>query len=62
MSTDTSENGLELLIMRSLTGLSNEQILSFGQSDGVAESPTGYAGAGYLLGHTKDHAVDLRLQ
>jgi len=50
--------------MRSLTGLSNEQILSFGQSGGVAESPAGYAGAGYLLGHTKDydkdHAVDLR--
>ncbi len=64
MSTDTSEKGLELLIMRSLTGLSNEQILSFGQSGGVAESPAGYAGAGYLLGHTKDydkdHAVDLR--
>lgn len=64
MSTDISEKGLELLIMRSLTGLTDEQILSFGQSSVAAESPTGYAGAGYLLGHTKDydkdHAVDLR--
>lgn len=64
MSTDTTEKGLELLIARSLTGLSNEQILSVGQSGVVAESPAGYGGAGYLLGHTsdydKDHAVDLR--
>lgn len=62
MSTDTSEKGLELLIIRSLTGLTDEQILKRSQG-GVAESPTGYSGAGYLLGASRDfdrqHSVDI---
>ncbi len=62
MSTDTSEKGLELLILRSLTGLTDEQILTK-RSTGVAESPVGYAGAGYEIGRSDDydreHAVDL---
>jgi len=62
MSTDTSEKGLELLILRALTGLSDEQILQK-PALGVAESPTGYAGAGYELGwsddYDREHAVDL---
>ncbi len=62
MSTDTSEKGLELLILRSLTGLTDEQILQK-PALGVAESPVGYAGAGYELGwsddYDREHAVDL---
>ncbi len=62
MSTDTSEKGLELLIVRSLTGLTDEQIRETVQ--GVAETPIGYAGAGYLLGspqdYDRDHSIDLR--
>lgn len=62
MSTDTSEKGLELLIVRHLTGLTNEQILK-PSSPGVAENPTGYMGAGYALGRTedfnRDYAIDL---
>ncbi len=62
MTTDTSEKGLELLIMRSLTGLSNEQILSKSDSSS-SELPYGYDSAGYTLGRSedfdRDHAVDL---
>jgi len=62
MSTDTSEKGLELLILRSLTGLTDEQILQK-HALGAAESPVGYAGAGYELGwsddYDREHAVDL---
>ncbi len=62
MSTDTSEKGLELLIMRSLTGLTDEQILKKPGAR-VAEAPVGYGGAGYELGqpgdYDRDHAVDL---
>ncbi|HLG74429.1 MAG TPA: type I restriction endonuclease subunit R, partial [Chloroflexota bacterium] len=62
MITDTSEKGLELLILRSLTGLSDEQILRK-PSPGAAEDRPGYGGAGYQLGWTedydRDHAVDL---
>ncbi len=62
MSTDTSEKGLELLIIRSLTGLTNEQILK-PVAPGIAENPTGYGGAGYVLGRSQDYsreyAVDL---
>src|SRR5579871_5757862 len=61
MSTDTSEKGLELLIVRALTGLSDEQILR--KAPGIAESPIGFGGAGYVLGrpedYDRDHAVDL---
>ncbi len=62
MSTDTSEKGLELLIVRFLTGLTDEQILK-SPLPGVAEAPTGYGGAGYLLGRSqdydRDHAIDV---
>ena len=62
MSTDTSEKGLELLIVRSLTGLTNEQVLTT-LPPSVASGPAGYAGAGYLLGSSQDfdrtHAIDV---
>jgi type I restriction enzyme, R subunit len=63
MSTDTSEKGLELLIVRHLTGLTTEQILK-PSSIGVAENPPGYNGAGgYVLGRSqdfhRDYAIDL---
>jgi len=62
MSTDTSEKGLELLIARALTGLTDAQILS-APVGGVAEAPVGYGGAGYVLGRSenydRDYAVDL---
>jgi len=62
MSTDTSEKGLELLIVRALTGLTDAQILS-APGGGVAEAPVGYGGAGYVLGRSedydRDYAVDL---
>jgi type I restriction enzyme R subunit len=62
MTTDTSEKGLELLIVRSLTGLTDEEILK-PPIRGLAETPQGYAGAGYLLGssqdYDRDHCVDL---
>ncbi|MDR3688041.1 MAG: type I restriction endonuclease subunit R [Fimbriimonas sp.] len=62
MSTDTSEKGLELLIVGHLTGLSNEQILKL-PVEGTAESIKGYGGAGYVLGRSqdyeRDYAVDL---
>lgn len=51
MSTDTSEKGLELLIVRALTGLGDEQILAK-RAPGVAEAPSGYGGAGYKLGRS----------
>jgi type I restriction enzyme R subunit len=61
MTTDTSEKGLELLIVRSLTGFSDEQILKKPVA-GVAEAPAAYGGAGYELGRSedydRDHAVD----
>ncbi len=62
MTTDTSEKGLELLIVRSLTGLTDEQILKKTVS-GAAEARVRYDGSGYILGHAADydreHAVDL---
>lgn len=62
MSTDTSEKGLELLIVGALTGLSKDQILKK-PLDGASEPMTAYGGSGYLLGHSRDfdrdHALDL---
>ncbi len=57
MSTDTSEKGLELLIVRHLTGLTSEQILK-PSSSGIAENPSGYLGAGYTLGRAEDFNRD----
>ena len=48
MTTDTSEKGLELLIVRSLTGLTNEQIQQT-TLPSVSEVTGGYGGSGYLL-------------
>ncbi len=62
MSTDTSEQGLELLILRSLTGLTDEQIME-ASGEEVVERPSGYGGAGYVIGtpedYEREHAVDL---
>jgi type I restriction enzyme R subunit len=57
VSTDTSEKGLELLIVRHLTGLTSEQILK-PSSSGIAENPSGYLGAGYTLGRAEDFNRD----
>ena len=61
MTTDTSEKGLELLILRSLTGLTDGQILK--PESITAEDGGTYGGAGYALGRSedydRDHAVDL---
>lgn len=61
MTSDTTEKGLELIILQALTGLSKEQILQPKQGD-VKESSPGFGGQGYLLGRPqdfdRDHAVD----
>ncbi len=60
-TTDTSEKGLELIIVKALTGLSDEQILHVPMA-GVREATVGFGGQGYLLGRPqdfdRDHAVD----
>ena len=61
MTTDTSEKGLELLILRALTGMTDGQIL---KPEGItAEDGGKYGGVGYALGRSvdydRDHAVDL---
>lgn len=62
MNTDTSEKGLELLIVRFCTGLTNEQILK-SPAPAVGTPPSGYEGAGYLLGSSQDfdrtYAIDV---
>jgi len=62
MMTDTSEKGLELLIVRSLTGLTSEQIQQKSLLS-VSEVAGSYGGSGYLLGsssdYDRDHAIDL---
>jgi hypothetical protein len=58
MSTDTSEKGLELLIVRSLTGLTDTQILQKPVSGIAVEAASGYSGAGYLLGNSQDYDRD----
>jgi len=63
LPTDTSEKGLEVLILRHMTGLTSEQILTPSQP-GIAEVRSAYGEPHYYLGHSsdfdKDHAVDLR--
>jgi type I restriction enzyme, R subunit len=59
-TTDTSEKGLESLIVTALTGHRGDSM----PTDGVAHEPTGfYGGAGYVPGDPQDydrgHAVDL---
>jgi type I restriction enzyme R subunit len=60
MSTDTSEKGLETLIMRHLTGVDGLALLP----STVAESPPPFGGIGYLASSAQDfdraHALDTR--
>ena len=59
MTTDTSEKGLETLIMRHMTGVDGLPA----RDDVVAETPPPYGGAGYTAGSAKDydraHALDV---
>ena len=59
MSTDTSEKGLETLIMRHMTGTDGLAVMP----GIVAEAPAPYGGTGYFAGRAKDydraHALDV---
>ncbi len=59
MTTDTSEKGLETLIMRHMTGTDGLAV----QSNRVAEPPPPYGGTGYTAGSAQDydraHALDV---
>ena len=59
MSTDTSEKGLETLVMRYMTGTDGLTVTS----GIVAEPPASYGGTGYFAGNAKDydrdHALDM---
>jgi type I restriction enzyme, R subunit len=59
MTTDTSEKGLETLIMRHMTGTDGLAVVP----DSVAEPPPPYGGTGYTAGSTQDydraHALDV---
>lgn len=56
--TDTSEKGLEALIVRHLAGISEHPPVS----SGSAQEPTGiYAPGGYVLGRASDYNRDLAL-
>src|SRR5262245_9869314 len=59
MKTDTSEKGLESLIVAAMTGENADAVV---ESDIVKESST-YGGAGWIAGHPEDfdreYAIDL---
>lgn len=59
MTTDTSEKGLETLIMRHMTGTDGLAVTP----DTAAEAPAPYGGTGYFAGSAKDydraHALDV---
>ena len=59
MTTDTSEKGLETLIMRHMTGTDGLAV----PANMVAERPPQYGGTGYIAGSAKDydraHALDV---
>src|SRR5438093_235295 len=61
MTTDTSEKGLESLIMRHMTGMDGLAVTP----NRVAERPPPYGGTGYTAGSPKDYdraqALDLGL-
>ncbi len=61
MSVDTSEKGLETLIMRHMTGMDGISLPV--SADGVAEACPPYGGSGYIAGSAKDfdraHAIDV---
>lgn len=60
MTTDTSEKGLETLIMRHMTGTDGFAL----SPNRVADSPPPYGGTGYTAGSAQDydraHALDVR--
>lgn len=51
MTTDTTEKGLETLIMRHLTGTDGLSV----PAGAVAGPPPAYGGAGYFAGSPKDY-------
>ena len=59
MKTDTSEKGLETLIMRHMTGVDGLAVMP----NRVTEAPAPYGGTGYFAGSAKDydraHALDV---
>ncbi|HOY63957.1 MAG TPA: type I restriction endonuclease, partial [bacterium] len=59
LKTDTSEKGLETLIVASLTGMTPKPV----QEGTVCEEPAHYGGSGWIFGSSKDYdreyAVDL---
>src|SRR5213594_3295067 len=59
MTTDTSEKGLETLIMRRMTGTDGLAVIP----NRVAERPSPYGGTGYIAGTAQDydraHALDV---
>jgi hypothetical protein len=59
VSTDTSEKGIESLIVAAMTGLWEAPV----REGGVSKPPTPYGGTGWLYGHAEDydreHCVDL---
>ncbi|WP_394793855.1 type I restriction endonuclease subunit R [Armatimonas sp.] len=62
MASDTSEKGLESLIMRHMTGTDGLSVPAFTSSK-VIETPVSYGGTGYIAGSPKDydraHALDV---
>ncbi len=60
MESDTTEKGLESLIVASMTGAARG---AGGHADGIGETPAEYGGNGWLAGNPKDydreHAIDL---
>jgi type I restriction enzyme, R subunit len=62
MPSDTSERGLEILIVAALTGSRNDAAPT-DDADEIRDPQVPYAGAGYVLGdpqdYDRDHAVDL---
>ena len=59
MTTDTSEKGLETLIMRHMTGVEGLAV----SPNTIAKAPTPYGGTGYTAGSAQDydraHALDV---
>ena len=60
MPSDTSEKGLESLIVAALTGTRSDAAPT---DDGIRDPRLAYGGTGYVLGapqdYDRDHAVDL---
>jgi type I restriction enzyme, R subunit len=66
MPTDTSEKGLETLIIRHMTGTDGLSVAADGvAADGVAELAPPYGGSGYIAGSPRNydraHAIDAPL-